>query len=737
MHTLKKTSLYLLFTFSVFIHGCGGGGGDGGNGGGGGNGKDITPPVITLKGDQVVRLLAGQTFTDPGAKAFDDKDGDLTASLEHNSTVDTSVPGNYKVTYFVRDKAGNYAEVSRSVRVFFKPLTDLYINEFLANNNFDRMDPDFYAFSDWIELYNNSNQRIDLSGYGLSDDKDKESWKIPNGTFIEPHSYKIFWADKKNTGNHTNFSLGRKGEEVILYNTSGNIIDRIAYEKQKADISYSRNSKNLWEYTEPTFQKANVPGVLTTKRTDKPQFSVSGGFYNDTQHVTISAENGAEIHYTLDGSYPSKDTALYNGQPISITTTSVLKAVAYKKDLIKSKDVVASYFINPKTATPVLPVVSLSTNPAYFFDDMIGIYVTGTNGRPLKECRASETENHNYAQPWDRPVHIEYFDDTEQRAKQFDFNLDIAITGQCSRHNPKKSFSLELDGKYGTKSLKYKLYPSKDIDKIKDFRLRAGELGYKVRDLISVKIIEEAHLNIDYEAYRTVQLFLNGAYWGIYNIREKKGLEYLKSNYPDIDTDSVDMIGVTVKAGDRKDYDALDFFVKNNSLAIEQNYRKVISEIDEESFIDYMILEIYSGNDDWPFNNFRVWRDHSNPNSKWRWVLEDLDYGFVAGHINLDNFARARQPGVLTTDLFNALLQNNTFKSKFKNRFNELLNSVFSPEKMLSIIDEVSYERRAYMNFEPADWNIKLLNFDYDINTIIKPFAQQRRDVVKTQLDNL
>ncbi len=734
MHSFIKNYIYILAVFSILMQGCGGGSS---NNSSNGIGKDITPPVITLKGDQVIRLLTGQKFTDPGATAFDDKDGDITASLERNSTVDTSTAGNYKVTYFVTDKAGNHTEISRTVRVFFKPVSDIYINEFLANNNFNRMDPDFYAFSDWIELYNNSNQKIDLSGYGLSDKEGQESWKIPDGTFIDSHSYKIFWADKRNTGNHTNFSLGRKGEEIILYNKSGNIIDRIAYEKQKADISYSRNNHNLWEYTEPTFQKANVPGVLTTKRTEKPQFSVSGGFYNDTKQVTISAENGAEIHYTLDGSYPSKDSALYKGQPVSVTTTSVLKAVAYKKGLIKSKDVVASYFINPQTATPVLPVVSLSTNPDYFFDDMIGIYVTGTNGRPLKECRASETENHNYAQPWDRPVHIEYFDDTEQRARQFDFNLDIAITGQCSRHNPKKSFSLELDGKYGTKSLKYKLYPGKNINKFKDFRLRAGELGYKIRDLISVKIVEEAQLNIDYEAYRTVQLFLNGEYWGIYNIREKKGLEYLKSNYPDIDTDNIDMIGVKVKAGDRKEYDDLDLFVKNNNLSIEQNYQKVISEIDEASFIDYMILEIYSGNDDWPFNNFRVWRDKSNPDSKWRWVLEDLDYGFVAAHIDLDNFARARQPGVLTTDLFNALLENNTFKNKFKSRFNELLNSIFSPEKMLSIINEISYERRAYMNFEPVDWNIKLLNFDYDIDNVIKPFARQRRDAIKTQLDNL
>lgn len=726
----------LLLAIALFLYGCGGGGNNtsgsssnsSSSGGSSGNSTDTIPPNITLKGSPIIRLLVGDTFLDPGTTATDNQDGDITSKVQTTSTVNTSTPGNYTVTYTVSDSAGNKTEISREVRVFFKNKTNIYINEFLANNNTNKMDSDFYAFSDWIELYNNSNQNVNISGYGLSDDQTKTPWKIPSDTIIPAHRYIIFWADKKNTGLHTNFSLGRKGEEVILYDASGKIIDRIKYTKQKADISYGRDNSGLWEYMEPTYQAKNKTGVLTTKRSSLPQFSIKGGFYNSPQTITISTEDGGEIHYTTDGSFPTKNSPKYS-HPLSFSETTTLRAVGYKDGLIKSKDQTMTYFINWDTS---LPVVSLSTDPKYFFDDTVGIYVTGTNGRPLLECRNTETEKHNYAQDWQRPVHIEYYN--EQKNEDFSFNLDIAITGQCSRHNPKKSFSLELGGKYGTKTLKYKLYDSKDITKFKDFRLRTGDKGYKIRDLISVALVTNGNLNIDYQAYRTVQLFLNGSYWGIYNIREKKGLEYLKSNYPDINTSNVDLISIKVKAGDKTAYNNLDNYVKTHDLSINENYQEVLNKVDEDSFIDYMILEIFSGNTDWPFNNFRAWRE-KKPGAKWRWILEDLDYGFVNTNVDRDNFAIATTPGVLKTDLFIALLKNPTFKTKFKNRFYELLNTLFTPSNLHSLIDKIVQERIDYMDMEPAAWGITLSRFNNDL-VKIRDFADRRRNIVKRQLDN-
>ncbi len=80
---------------------------------------DVTPPVITLLGSTPVDVELGATYTDAGATASDNIDGDLTASIVTVNPVNTAVVGSYSVTYNVSDAAGNpAAEVSRTVNTF-------------------------------------------------------------------------------------------------------------------------------------------------------------------------------------------------------------------------------------------------------------------------------------------------------------------------------------------------------------------------------------------------------------------------------------------------------------------------------------------------------------------------------------------------------------------------------------------------------------------------------------------
>lgn len=79
---------------------------------------DTEAPVITLLGDAVVSINVGDTFTDPGATANDNADGDLTSAIVVTGTVDTDTEGSYKLDYNVSDAAGNAAAtVSRTVNV--------------------------------------------------------------------------------------------------------------------------------------------------------------------------------------------------------------------------------------------------------------------------------------------------------------------------------------------------------------------------------------------------------------------------------------------------------------------------------------------------------------------------------------------------------------------------------------------------------------------------------------------
>ena len=78
---------------------------------------DTTPPVITLNGSSTIQLTVGDSWTDPGATATDETDGDITSSITVNGTVDTSTVGTYTLTYSVADAASNTASLTRTVVV--------------------------------------------------------------------------------------------------------------------------------------------------------------------------------------------------------------------------------------------------------------------------------------------------------------------------------------------------------------------------------------------------------------------------------------------------------------------------------------------------------------------------------------------------------------------------------------------------------------------------------------------
>lgn len=81
------------------------------------NGVDRTPPVITLLGDNPLILTQGTPYIEPGWKAEDNADGDISARVQTSGFVNINTPGEYTITYTVRDNAGNNATATRIVKV--------------------------------------------------------------------------------------------------------------------------------------------------------------------------------------------------------------------------------------------------------------------------------------------------------------------------------------------------------------------------------------------------------------------------------------------------------------------------------------------------------------------------------------------------------------------------------------------------------------------------------------------
>jgi len=633
--------------------------------------------------------------------------------------------------------------------VSFQDIKELIINEVMAENAHTIMDPDFYKFSDWIEVHNRSNHTINLSNYRLGDKLNKGEWTIPEGTTIPAYGYLLFWADKKDItkkGYHTNFSLKSKGEAVSLFDVYGKQIDGFEFEKQKADISITNSPDNHLGYMIPTPQKRNSNIVDTLLLSSKPTFSISSGFYDSAQQISLTAQNDATIYYTTDGSFPTLNSPIYQNT-IVVDKTTVIRACAYEEGKLLSEVNTRTYFIDESTT---LPVISISTDEKYLFDDEIGIYTIGTNGAPTPGC-SKGPQIANYFQDWKRPANIEYF--STNKELKFSQEVDIKISGSCSPILAQKSLSIKADSKYGEKSIKYKLFPHKNITKFKGFKLRSASQdweGTMLRDAFMQQVIKD-DMDVDYQDYQPCIVFINGKYWGIHNIREKKNEDFLAENHPEIDPDKVDILKDRggISEGSDKKYRELISYIEDHSLSDDDNYNEVTSKMDIENYIDYIIAETYFANTDWPYTNVRFYRDQNG--GKWRWILEDLDLGLGGPwgddietnmlEMLTDTSNITYQNPTWSTFLFRSLLQNSNFKNRFKTKYRNYLNHTFETDRVINILnslsDIISPEMQRHANRwkdssdiiykDRAEWEIKLER--------LREIIRGRNQIVADELD--
>jgi len=141
------------------------------------------------------------------------------------------------------------------------PETDIVINEVLPVNI--SVVPDQSGqYDDWIEIFNLSSVSKDISGYLLSDKKtNPDKWKFPQGTFLPGNGYLIIWADADTTqpGLHANFKLSSLGENILISEPDGTLIDKVTYPPQTLELSYSRNPNGTGEFKwqNPTYNRSN------------------------------------------------------------------------------------------------------------------------------------------------------------------------------------------------------------------------------------------------------------------------------------------------------------------------------------------------------------------------------------------------------------------------------------------------------------------------------------------------
>ena len=541
-----------------------------------------------------------------------------------------------------------------------------------------------------------------------------------------------------NNNLHTNFKISSNGENLSLYDDSGNKISELNIIGIPADISLGISENNeLVHFTTPTpgyensfnyFQGSNLTNII---------FSNDGGSFTGELNLSLSGTSGNEIiRYTLDASEPNDNSLVYSS-PININKTTVFRAKVFEPGHIPSHTQSRVYIYN---VNHTLPIVSLISDPHNLFDNDEGIYVFGD----------SFDQNYphfgaNFWEDWERPIHVSIYENNSNY--EISFNGGVKIFGGWSRGQAQRSFSIFARGKYGNSEINYRLFPQLDYSEFQSFILRnSGQdwLRTSIKDAALTSLLDGTGL--DYQSYRPVVTYLNGMYWGIYNMREKVNEHFIASKH-NIDSEEIDLLtnNSELVHGTTSDYDELINFIYSNDLSVTNNYNYVKDRIDINNYIIYQVSQIYFNNHDWPGNNIKYWKSKGG---KWRWIIYDTDFGFGShpswlGY-NFNTLEFALSPNgpnwpnpPWSTLLFRKMVQNQEFRNKFINRYADELNSRFLPKRFSnhidSLIDNIKVEIPSHFN----RWKNHVQNWNYeDYVNDMKNFANNRpefcRDHIKS-----
>lgn len=556
----------------------------------------------------------------------------------------------------------------------------------------------------------------------------------PDDQELRSTAFKINSYIARNRGHepHANFKLKKTGGTLFLQKPDGILVDSVVYPELPLGKSWSRDN-NGWGYAEPSPFSYGQKAV-TASREPSPETKVNfpaSGFYNSA--FTIDLSSVPNVRCELGGASPSENSAHLDN--IQISNTTVLRCASFAANSVASDVVTRTYVFETQ---PQTPVVFLTTNPKSLFDPDTGIYMEGPNAQAKTPHFGA-----NYWEDREIPVFVELLE-KGGKTPAFAKNAGFQIFGNYSRANKKKSVAIVFREKYGDKRLEYPLFPDfPNLKKFKVFLLRSNGSNFGgdyIRDRLCSSVTEG--MDVDYQRGRGVVVYYNGEYFGIHNIRERSTEYYFETHYG-LNADEIDLLKAdnSATAGSPADYVALMDWLATNHLDNDKNYAYVADQIDVDNFINYMQTELFMNNRDWPANNLKKWRG-TNPKTKWKWFIYDMDFGFGNEYSEFKNnifeFATAEDGpdwpnGPASTLLLRRLLENENFKTAFINRFPVLLAMNFEKSRLLARINAMMGEIESEISRDQRRWNLKASYMNGQLNKI-KTFAGTRQDVILSEM---
>ena len=614
----------------------------------------------------------------------------------------------------------------------------LVINEIMQSNVECIMD-DIHEFPDsWVELYNNSDQPINLKDYQISNkNKVKKAWQLPDKT-IAAKGYIIIYCDKEGKEDnrlHPDFRLeSGKGCTVYLFkDKKAEPVDSLPADMKKMpapDIAYGRKTDGAdeWGYQlTPTPGKANTGDICDNKHIlGAPVFSEKGRVTSSNETIKLElslpegAPEGAYITYTTNGDEPKADvtsTCKKYTTAFNITKTTVIRAKVFCDGWLSPMSTAQSYIFHPRKMT--IPIFSVQT------DDR---YLNGGNYMGLFKYNTSKEDKKTH--DWRRPVNIEFFP-VEGEESAFNQLGETRIQGGQSRSNALKSMVFYANKRFDPdhKRYSYEFFPDQKpgVKEFKSFSLRDGGNDFSdlyFRDLIIQRTMA-SHVDLDWQAGHSAVLYINGEYMGMLNIRERSNEDNIYSNYDgleDLDmveishekVNNVDKFIEEYKEGDSLFYNGFKEFYsqKGHTLAEYEEW------MDVSEYLNVMVMNLFYGNLDFPGNNLVFWRPNDDAKDcplpkRFRVIVKDTDFGI--GLYNRSNDVNAL--GMIynpsqyqdnwaftepATRLFKNMMENEDMRQMFIDKscvyMGDFMNAEGTGEVMDLIIEEALEEFVAHRN---------------------------------------
>ncbi|MBN1420416.1 MAG: lamin tail domain-containing protein [Planctomycetes bacterium] len=582
------------------------------------------------------------------------------------------------------------------------PLGDVVINEILASNTTGLTDEDGEP-ADWIELFNRGTEAVDLTGWSLTDDRDEAAMWILPAIILAPKAYRVILATGKDrpsvTPPHTNFKLDAEGEYLGLYNADSprQVVSELSprFPPQRTDVSYGIDGMGAAAYfDQPTPWGTNGAALAFLGFVADPEASVPHGFYEDPFTVEIWTRTpDATIYYSVDGSVPTPQTGtLYTGAiPVEGTAARgvvTLRAAAYKDEYLPSRAVSFTYiFAEHVLRQPSLPAgfpaVWWPSAPIKSDYEMDPRVVDDPGHAPLVRAgmtsvpalsivmelddlfgatRGIYTHPPNEGINWERPASAEWiFPDGREG---FQANCGIRIQGGSSTTSSSKwsklSLRLLFKSDYGPRKLRFPLFADSDVREFDTIVLDAHlnltwihpDHGQRVRS----QYVRDAYVSDLQNAVGSlaphdtfVHLYLNGLYWGLYDVHERPDDSFAASylgGEPE-EYDAFKHNTSTLIAGERTAWDAM-FSLARGGLATRDAYAGIRQYLDVVDLADYMLVNFYAGNTDWAHQNWYAARRRV-PGAGYRFFSWDAEHVLKGVSDNVTGVSNSGSPAELFT----------------------------------------------------------------------------------------